>query len=210
MSEALEIPEDDPEAADAALRSAWRQSEDYGKFVKEWGPAPIEGKNGKDALAAIQSHDAAQQQNILHWEDYIGREPPAIRWIIPHWLGWSPTLLAGRGGIGKSLLAQQIGTALACGLPTWSDALVEPLRVLYWACEDDSEHLWRRQDCICRHHGISMDALTLFFVDARYGLENTLCASHFGALTWTNLYDFLFEQVNDLRADVLLLENIGQ
>ena len=40
-------------------------------------------------------------------------------WLLEHWLSWHPTLLAGRGGVGKSLLAQQLATALAIGRPLW-------------------------------------------------------------------------------------------
>ena len=148
------------------------------------------------------------KHNYLQWQALAGLEPPKFNWLLDHWLSWHPTLLAGRGGIGKSLLAQQLGTALACGLPTGC-AAAEPVRVLYWACEDDHDQLWRRQDMICRSLKIGFDALTNWHVDARYGLENTLLTTEFGRPMWAPQIELLREQVGDWRADVLLLDNIG-
>jgi len=148
------------------------------------------------------------QHNYLHWNALDGLEPPPFDWLLDHWLSWHPTLLAGRGGIGKSLLVQQLGTQLACGLPTWCAAL-PPIKVLYWACEDDHDQLWRRQDTICKALGIGFARLENFKVDARHGLENTLLSTEFGRPLWTPQIELLREQVNDLTTDVLLLDNIG-
>src|SRR3990167_10318488 len=107
------------------------------------------------------------RHNYLHWGALDGLEPPPFDWLLDHWLSWHPTLLAGRGGIGKSLLVQQVGTQLALGLPTWC-AATKPVKVLYWACEDDHDQLWRRQAMICNKLGMPMSGLENFRVDARY------------------------------------------
>lgn len=151
--------------------------------------------------------DAAATTNIVDWSSLVG-DPPPQEWIIPHWLGWNPTLLAGRGGIGKSLLIQQIGTQLACGLPTWG-AAAPPLRVLYWACEDDHDQLWRREHFICRGLKLPFSALGKLYVDARHGLDNTLMATAYGKLMFTPQIEVLREQLNDWMIDVLALDNIG-
>ena len=148
------------------------------------------------------------QHNYLHWDALDGLEPPPFNWLLDHWLSWHPTLLAGRGGIGKSLLVQQVGTQLALGLPTWC-AATEPVKVLYWACEDDHDQLWRRQALICKKLGEPMSGLGNFKVDARYGMENTLLSTEFGRPMWTSRIELLREQVNDLGTQVLLLDNIG-
>ena len=148
------------------------------------------------------------RHNYLHWSALDGLPVPPFDWLLEHWLSWHPTLLAGRGGIGKSLLIQRLGTELACGLPTWC-AAVAPVRVLYWACEDDHNQLWRRQDAICKALGIGFPALANFHVDARHGLENTLLSSEFGRPLWTGQIELLREQVNDLKADILILDNLG-
>src|SRR3990167_11538344 len=146
------------------------------------------------------------QHNYLHWNALDGLEPPPFDWLLDHWLSWHPTLLAGRGGIGKSLLVQQLGTALACGLPTWCVAAA-PVNVLYWACEDDHDQLWRRQAKICAGLNVNMASLSRFRVDARHGMENTLLSTEFGRPMWTGQIEILREQVNDLKTNVLLLDN---
>ena len=152
---------------------------------------------------------AVVRRNHLDWSVLAQTKAPAREWIWPHWLSWSPTLLAGRGGIGKSLFTQQLGTALATG----GDDMVKParpVRVLYWACEDDTEELWRRQERICAHLKVPMTALENLVIDARLGLDNTLFTTEFGRPMWTPLIGELTEQVNDLGIDVLFLDNIGQ
>ena len=148
------------------------------------------------------------QHKYMHWPALDGVEPPTFDWLLDHWLSWHPTLLAGRGGIGKSLLVQQLGTALACGLATWCPA-APPVKVLYWACEDDHDQLWRRQAKICAGLGVEFSALDNFKVDARQGMENTLLSTEFGRPLWTGQIELLRQQVNDLGTEVLLIDNIG-
>lgn len=186
----------------------------YRKLRPTSGARPEKG-NGEDhdpvleaevSVGEAASH--APPHQIIHWLDHDGQEPPAFPWLMDHWLSWHPTLLAGRGGIGKSLLVQQLGTALSAGLPTWC-AAAPRVKVLYWACEDDTDQLLRRQFAICKQMNIPFAALGNFFVDARYGLENTLLSTEFGRPMWTAQIEVLRQQVNDLGVDVLFLDNIG-
>jgi hypothetical protein len=119
------------------------------------------------------------------------------------------TLLAGRGGIGKTLLAQHIATALALG-----HDYIEPLesrRVLMWAGEDDEAELWRRQVQISSWMGKPLPALTeRFFLHSYAGSDITLMAPVFGALTPTPMLTELCEQVSDYRAEVVILDNVAR
>lgn len=189
----------------------------YGE-LNPWS-ARVTPPNGKAAHGAeqldiaikaqeIEHTSAPKQKNLLDWSLLSSLQPPEFQWIMPHWLSWHPTLLAGRGGIGKSLLVQQVCTSLACGLPTWGEPST-PLRVLYWACEDDHDQLWRRQDAICRSMHSDFAALDNLSIDARYGMDNTLMTTEFGAPVWTPAYGLLGEEINDLNIDVLALDNIG-
>lgn len=152
---------------------------------------------------------AEPQENLLQWRALAHRQPPAFAWLIDHWLSWHPTLLSGRGGIGKSLLIQQIATGLATARPLWSTA-TEPVKVLYWACEDDHDEIWRRQDRICRSLGIGFDDLDNLYIDARCGLNNSIFATDFGRPALQPLFGKLMEQVNDHGINVLILDNIAQ
>lgn len=148
-------------------------------------------------------------RNIVKWTELALRAPPEFSWLLEHWLSWHPTLLAGRGGIGKSLLAQQIATGLAIGRPLWSTS-GPPVKVLYWACEDDFDEIWRRQDRICRGLGIDFGALDNLYIDARCGLDNAVFSTEFGKPAWTGLYSELAAEVNDYGISVLILDNLAQ
>jgi RecA-family ATPase len=146
----------------------------------------------------------------MRWTELEGREPPARTWYISHWLSSGTTLLAGRGGIGKTLLAQTIATALAMGR-NFLDVVDAPKRVLFWACEDDHDELWRRQIAICRYLGTSLSDLEgRLMIEPRLGLDNTLFYAEYGAARWTQSFSELKAQVNDYASDVTIIDNIGQ
>jgi hypothetical protein len=151
----------------------------------------------------------APKRMPMQWAELDGREPPPRKWIIDHWLGNTPTLLAGAGGIGKSLLAQTIATALATGR-RYLDNIFEPVKTLMWACEDDHNELWRRQVAINTYFGLSMlDLEGKLIIEPRLGKENGLFLPAYGVPTWTPVMDELREQVNDYKVGSLFVDNIG-
>ena len=127
------------------------------------------------------------------------------------WLGMGhATIVAGRGGVGKTLLAQTLAAALAIG-QDYIAAVPTARRVLLWACEDDTTELWRRQINIARYFGVPLAAFAEnLFIIPRVGEDNAVMASDFGKAMWTPAYGLLSEAVNDLRADVLMVDNVGQ
>jgi AAA domain len=137
--------------------------------------------------------------------------PPAREWALEHWLPLhQATLLAGRGGVGKTLAAQHLGTAMALGLP-WVDAIRKPLRVLFWAGEDDADELWRRQIGICGHFGVSLAALDgLFYVQSYEAVDITLAAQIYGLLQPTLMLAELTSQIRDYQIDYVFLDNIAR
>jgi hypothetical protein len=152
----------------------------------------------------------APTRHPMRWRDLQLLTPPDRPWQVAHWLGIGTTLLAGRGGIGKTLLAQTLATALALGR-NFLDAIEIPKRVLFWACEDDHDELWRRQLAICRYLGANLEDLEgKLVIEPRSGLDNTLFYAEYGAPKWTALHAELIQQVNDYRSDVTFVDNIGQ
>jgi hypothetical protein len=76
---------------------------------------------------------------------FKGRTPPPRRWIVHQWIPYGVvTGLYGDGGIGKSLMAQQLQTATDLGA-AWLGLPVEEAASLGVYCEDDKNELWRRQ-----------------------------------------------------------------
>jgi AAA domain len=152
----------------------------------------------------------APERRPLQWANLADRTPPERPWLISHWLSTGATLLAGSGGVGKSLLAQTIATALALGLP-FIDAIDKPQTVLMLACEDDHDELWRRQIAICSLFGCKLaDLEDRLIIEPRLGRENSLFVPVYGVPTWTPFREEIAEQIKDYGAKVLILDNIGQ
>ena len=112
------------------------------------------------------------------------------------------TLLAGRGGIGKSLLAQQIGSAVTLG-SSYIDTVSAPRNVLYWAAEDDPDELWRRQAAIATSMGVTIDAFAgKLLMESFVDRDCTLATTVYGALTYTPLLGELEAQIGDRCVDL--------
>lgn len=156
-----------------------------------------------------QPAEVVPASRLINWAALAGKEPPPRNWRIPEWMSDGPMLFSGRGGAGKSTIAQALGTALALGRPYFQPA-GDRVRVLCWQCEDSHDEMWRRQLPILEHFDAGMtDLVDWLHVDPRLGQENTLLAPVFGSPTWTPAMQLLREQVNDLQIDVLFLDNIG-
>ena len=160
-----------------------------------------------DLIPSIES----LQRPPLDWPDLATKEPPARKWAIKGWLGFGhTTLLVGSGGIGKTLLAQQMASCLALGKPFVGD-VDEPRKCLMWACEDDHDELWRRQVNIAKWCNAGLEAFAdNLVIVPRHGLENALVLTDFGKLAYSPLLLELKEQANDLNAEVVILDNVAQ
>lgn len=146
----------------------------------------------------------------MQWDDLEEKIPPLRAWQIKHWLTSGPTLLSGSGGVGKTLMAQTIATALAIGR-RFLDEVSGPIVTLFWACEDDHDELWRRQIAICKFFGIRLsDLKNKLIIEPRLGRDNTLLATAFSNPVWTPLRSELVEQLGDYKAEALFLDNVGQ
>ena len=143
------------------------------------------------------------------WTQCVGREPPPIKWAIRNWLSMHSTLIAGRGAIGKTLLAQCVGTALATG-QRYIDDIDRPYVVGLYLCEDDVDEVWRRQLQINRYFGLEWADLGSLHITVRVGHSNTLFEPEFGVLRFTSAFNQLREWVLDLGIEYLFLDNVSQ
>lgn len=163
----------------------------------------------QNALASINSSEPQTSAPALDWAA-LTEDPPARRWAESGWFGHGhATLLAGEGGIGKTLLAQQWASCLATSRRLFHQDS-EPLRVLMWACEDDHDELWRRQAAICGWQGTRLDDYTNFRLVPRVGLPNMLLYSEYGRPQPTALMQTLAAEADAFQADVVILDNIAQ
>jgi len=154
--------------------------------------------------------EKTERRRLIRWPDLEGKTPPEREWVIPHWLpSGHVTLLTGRAGIGKTMLTQHIGTAVAHGVH-YIEALT-PRRVLMWAGEDDVNELWRRQIGISSYMEHSLSELAdKFLLHSCSGSDITLASPVFGALTPTPMLTELREQVNDYKVELVILDNIAR
>lgn len=159
----------------------------------------------------VKQLEQAKQATALDWPKLATLLPPERKWAIKGWLGFGHvTLLVGSGGIGKTLLAQQVASCLSLGR-TFIEAVERPHKCLMWACEDDHDELWRRQLHISRWCKAGLEEFhENLTIVPRHGLENTIVSDEFGAPKFSTLLAQLAEQANDLRADVVILDNAGQ
>ena len=110
------------------------------------------------------------------WPEMTGRYAPTRRFVAKGWIPYGcVTSLYGMGGIGKSLLAQLLATAVAAGR-RWIGIETERCRVLALFCEDDREELWRRQERINDTLGFSIAQTTSL------GTPASPCATHRGGV----------------------------
>jgi RecA-family ATPase len=83
-----------------------------------------------------------------------GHTPPARDWMIEGLvLRKTGAIFSGSGGLGKSLLMQQLLVAVAIGQP-WIGMPVPNCRAFGVFAEDPEDELFRRQDDIVRHYGV--------------------------------------------------------
>jgi hypothetical protein len=146
----------------------------------------------------------------IDWRD-VGHNPPPPRvWAIEGWLGVGHmTMLAGRGGVGKTLVMQQIASCLALGRDFLAP-VSEPRTVLVWCAEDDADELKRRQIAIAEWLGVPIGQFhDRLIVLPLAGHECSLAELDGGRLTLTKHAKLLVEQVRDYRATTFMLDNIA-
>lgn len=102
-------------------------------------------------------------------------EPPPHDWMVDGcFLRSTVSMLSGDGGLGKSLLMQQLCTAAAIGVP-WLGLETVPCKTFSMFCEDDVDELQRRQYWINKHYQCGpSDLAGKVEYAARVGHENVL------------------------------------
>jgi len=156
---------------------------------------------------AAAKAEASKPLRIICPADLEYDAVPEREWIV---LGWLPigctTANYGDGGVGKTLLAQQLMTA--CATETqWCGYAVLPCRSFGLFCEDDEAELHRRQDRICDHLGITMGSLTEMRWISGLGQDNTLATfTSDGRMQITPLFDAIAKAAKDFDARLIVLD----
>jgi RecA-family ATPase len=143
--------------------------------------------------------------NIVKWQD---QPVPVRQWIVKDRIpGKNVTSLSGDGGVGKSILALHLATAVVLGRD-WLGTMPEPGAALVACCEDDAGELWRRLDLIFNHYGAAYTEFKNLHVLPLAG-EETLMAvpDRNGLMQTTPLFGRLREAACDIRPKLIVLDN---
>jgi|SRR5579884_334097 len=138
------------------------------------------------------------------------KDPPPYDWMVEGCLlRGTVGMLSGDGGIGKSLLMQQLLTAAAIG-KDWLGLKTQKCKGFGFFCEDDKDELHRRQARINEHYDCEYPDVETLYV-SRVGMENVLV--EFDRRTDralpTPLWDQLRTAVLDFGAQLVVIDTIA-
>ncbi len=143
---------------------------------------------------------------ILSPLSFRGAKPPERAWIVQDWIpAGVVTGMYGDGGLGKSLLAQQLQTSTALGRP-WLGMPVEKVASLGVYCEDSKDELWRRQVQINAGYHCELDDLANLHWMPRLGEDNLMMKFASGAGELTAFHSQVVEAALDLRVKLVIVD----
>jgi RecA-family ATPase len=139
---------------------------------------------------------------------FFGTDPPPRRWIVRDWIPYGAvTGLYGEGGLGKSLLVQQLQTGTALGT-TWLGLPVDQSVSLGVYCEDDVDELRRRQRDINTDYGVDLGRLEKMFWMSRLGEDNILMTfARNGVGQLTNFHTDVINAALDFKARLVIIDS---
>jgi AAA domain len=176
--------------------------------VWDWVAA---GGTAEQLAALAQQSETApeppQQTRVVDPSKLHGLVIPPRRWIVQDWLPYGHvTLNYGDGGTGKTLLAQQLMTSCATGLP-WCGLEAQRCRVFGFFCEDDGDELHRRQVAICEAYGISLADLGDMRWISGVGEDNLLVTfDKEGRVQLTDRYYEILKAAKDFGAKFIVID----
>lgn len=165
------------------------------------------GGNGRDRSGPGGDAPRHEFFSPLVWR---GVPVPQREWLVQDWIpAGRVSGLMGQGGVGKSLIAQQLQAACALGAP-WLGLSVAQCRSIGVYCEDERDELHRRQVDICNAYGVSVDDMEAMQFCSGVGLDSRLAiVDPSGTLTLTPFFSVLFEAAQKHGARLLILDNAG-
>lgn len=200
------------------IQSPFRDSDSYAAFLS----VNSEGKpyiydSGTCTTHWLENNDYISSQ-VISISDFLYADlsnlktnpAPLRQWAIN---GWAPlgtvVALFSPGGLGKTLISQQLATHIAAGIAIWGQAVTQG-SVLAYLCEDDNDEIRRRQEKI-------NDALQLIdtpaglYIEGRAGKNNTLftfASQHHPSPT--ELLQHIKAECAVKRPVLVILDNIAQ
>jgi hypothetical protein len=132
-----------------------------------------EGSDEQSASRETEQGDGADRFSYASFSDLKTNPPRPRPWLVQEWMPLcSVVALFSLGGLGKSLLAQQVATHIAAGIDVFGQKVIQG-PVLGFMCEDDNAELrWRQQKI---NAALKLDdAPPGLFLEGRAGKDTTL------------------------------------
>jgi RecA-family ATPase len=160
-----------------------------------------------DAFAVVRDKsvnghdkDAPESLTFIDIQRWSGVEPRprrfAVSEIIP---AANVTLLTGEGGVGKTLLMQQLSVATVVG-KDWIGKLPEPGPVIFITAEDDEDELHFRYHKIAQHYGVDFRDLGNLHLMSLAGRDAVMAAvNNKGIVQPTELFERLKRSAHEIR-----------
>ncbi len=143
--------------------------------------------------------------NLISAAKLLEKPAPKRTWLVDSYIPQRDvTLLAGDGGIGKSLIGLQLCAAAAAGRE-WMGIATRSCPSLYVSCEDDEEEIHFRLERLQEHE--PMARLDRLHILDRAGKDNVLAVpAQSGGLKPTRFFDYIERCVKHCAAGALVLD----
>lgn len=170
----------------------------------------VELKDPKHEGPAEKPANDNKSAELFCAADFEGKEVPERLWLVPDIMpDRSVTMLSGDGGVGKSLLALQLGVAVAAG-GGWLGLEPERGPVIYASAEDDIDEVHRRLNDIKRAQGLTFADLNHFYVLPLAGLDAVLGGpGKNGLIEPTPLWKRFVGMVQRVRPRMIVLDTLA-
>lgn len=171
-------------------------------------------RNKAQAKATTATATSAAPKQEPHDDDgpfqasTLSGTPPEREWLVPEWIPANTvSSIYGDGGVGKTLIAQQLLYAAAMG-GKWLGLDIPQCRSLGVFCEDDKDELHRRHDSIRQAMGITIgNPFDGAFLWPRVGFDNLLVTfDRESRPTMSPLFERTMKAVLDNKIGLLALD----
>jgi hypothetical protein len=144
--------------------------------------------------------EGAERPQVIDPRTWAGKPLPVREWLVENWIPMHHvTALYGDGGLGKTLLAQQLLTSVATGRP-WLGLPVKRLRAFGLLCEDHEADLHLNQERINHANWIDYSQLGDLRLWPSVGFDNLLMTFDGKDTSKGNLTAFFGQLVEAVRS----------
>ncbi|TXN20389.1 AAA family ATPase [Methylobacterium sp. WL9] len=180
-------------------------------------PADVAQRHFDEAAGTVSTavtiEAEAQKAKGLAWVDPSGWQDRPVtppEWLVENWIPHKQvTLLYGDGGVGKTLIAQQLATAMAAGR-NWLGLPTRRARVMCFLCEDSEDELHRRQIAINRALEVDFADLSNLRIVSRVSGDNILARfERDGKMVFREVYHQLLADAQAFRADLIIVDTLA-